>query len=272
MTAPGHANGKPPGATGRPAALVTGASAGLGEEFARQLAAAGHDLVLVARSGDRLDALAGELGSRHGVAVEVLVADLSDPAQLHSVETRVRVGSPLHTVVNNAGFGSFGRFWELPVASEVGQVEVNVRAVVALSHAALATMVPRGSGRLLNVSSTAGFAPGVGSATYGATKAFVTSFSEALHEETLRTGVHVTVLCPGFTRTGFQARAHVSTEGLPSFAWADPAAVVAAGLAALDRNEAVCVPRWVNKLVATAPRVAPRGLVRKVSAQVMRRL
>lgn len=258
--------------TNRPTALVTGASSGLGEEFARQLAAAGNDLVVVARTRERLEALATELRDAHGASVEVLAADLADPEQLHGVETRVRVGDPLHTVVNNAGFGTYGRFWELPVAGEVSEVEVNVRALVAISHAALATMVPRRSGRLLNISSTAGFVPNVGSAVYGATKAFVTSFTESLHEEALGEGVHVTVLCPGFTRTGFQERAGISTRGLPSFAWADAPSVVAAGLAALERNDAMCVPRWVNKAVAVSPHLAPRSVVRKISAQVLKRI
>jgi hypothetical protein len=251
---------------------VTGASSGLGEHFARALAASGHDLVLVARSRAELERLALELEKEHGVDGEVRVADLADAAQLTSVAARIEAGAPIDCVVNNAGFGHYGQFAALPLEGEIGQIAVNVVALVTLSHAALRTMVPRGSGKLLNVSSIGGFTPAPGGATYSATKAFVLSFTEALHEEVASSGVHVTVLCPGFTRTDFQQRAGVSTTSLPSAAWSDPGPVVAAGLAALARNHAVCVPGALNKVVAASPRFGPRGVVRRVSAGVMKRL
>ncbi len=256
----------------RPVALVTGASSGLGERFARDLAATGHDLVVVARHRHNLERLASELAAAHSTVTEVLPADLADPRELALVATRIRDGDPVDVLVNCAGFGSYGRFQDLPVEGETGQVDVNVTALVVLSHAALSVMVPRRSGRLLNVSSTAGFVPGPGSATYSATKAFVTSFTEALHEEVARSGVHVTALCPGFTRTNFQARAGVETRALPSFAWAEAGPVVAAGLAALEHNHAVCVPGFVNKVVAVSPRLGPRSLVRRVAGLVVNRL
>jgi short-subunit dehydrogenase len=258
--------------TNRPIALVTGASSGLGDGFARALAASGHDLILVARTGPALEKLAAELEQGHGAKSEVIVADLADAAQLASVAARITVATPVDTVINNAGFGHYGSFHQLPLTGEIGQIEVNIVALVTLSHAALDVMVPRGSGKLLNVSSIGAFAPAPGGATYSATKAFVLSFTEALHDEVAKDGVHVTALCPGFTRTEFQERAGVKTTGLPAAAWSDAAAVVRAGLSALDRNHAVCVPGAVNKFVAVSPRFGPRSLTRRISAVVMQRL
>jgi uncharacterized protein len=257
--------------TNRPIALITGASSGLGEQFARALAAKGHDLVLVARTRPALEKLAGELESQ-GARSEVLVADLADAAQLTSVAARITEATPVDTVINNAGFGHYGTFHQLPLTGEVGQIEVNIVALVTLSHAALDLMVPRRSGKLLNVSSIGAFAPAPGGATYSATKAFVLSFTEALHDEVVKDGVHVTALCPGFTRTEFQQRAGVQSGGVPKAAWSDAPDVVAAGLAALDANKAVCVPGFLNKVVAVSPRFGPRGLTRSISAGVMKRL
>jgi short-subunit dehydrogenase len=226
----------------------------------------------VARSGPALEKLAGELEQDHGATSEVLVADLADATQLASVATRIAGAPAVDTVINNAGFGHYGAFSDLPLAGEVGQIQVNVLALVTLSHAALGLMVPRRSGKLLNVSSIGAFAPAPGGATYSATKAFVLSFTEALHDEVAPAGVHVTALCPGFTRTEFQQRAGVESSGVPSVAWSDAPTVVAAGLAALERNQAVCVPGVLNKVVAVSPRFGPRGLTRRISAGVMKRL
>ncbi|HVC70952.1 MAG TPA: SDR family oxidoreductase [Acidimicrobiales bacterium] len=258
--------------TNRPMALVTGASSGLGDHFARALAASGHDLVLVARTGPALEKLAGELEQSDGAKCEVIAADLADAAQLATVAARIANGAAVDTVINNAGFGHYGAFRDLPLGGEIGQVQVNVTALVTLSHAALGVMVPRRRGKLLNVSSIGAFAPAPGGATYSATKAFVLSFTEALHDEVAKNGVHVTALCPGFTRTDFQQRAGVKTSGVPNAAWSDAPTVVAAGLAALDRNTAVCVPGLLNKFVAVSPRLGPRSLTRRISAGVMKRL
>jgi len=258
--------------TDRPIALVTGASSGLGDCFARALAATGHDLILVARTGPALEKLAAELEQDHGATSEVLVADLADEEQRALVATRIAREPAVDTVINNAGFGHYGAFADLPLTGEVGQIEVNILALVSLSHAALGVMVPRGRGKLLNVSSIGAFAPAPGGATYSATKAFVLSFTEAIHDEVAKAGVHVTALCPGFTRTDFQQRAGVKSSGVPNVAWSEAADVVAAGLAALDRNRAVCVPGFVNKFVAVSPRFGPRGLTRGISAGVMKRL
>jgi short-subunit dehydrogenase len=200
------------------------------------------------------------------------VADLADVAQRSTVVGRIADGAPLDTVINNAGFGRYGSFYQMPLAGEVGQIDVNITALVTLSHAALGVMVPRRSGKLLNVSSIGAFAPAPGGATYSATKAFVLSFTEALHDEVADSGVHVTALCPGFTRTEFQQRAGVQSSGVPNAAWSEAGDVVSAGLAALDHNKAVCVPGFLNKMVAVSPRFGPRGLTRGISGGVMKRL
>ncbi|MDQ1533791.1 MAG: uncharacterized protein QOF28_1552, partial [Actinomycetota bacterium] len=183
-------------------ALVTGASAGIGAEFVSQLASRGNDVVLVARDAARLEALATELGARHRVQTEVLVADLTDPAQLACIEDRLTDRArPVDVLVNNAGFGTNGRFSELDRDIETREVNLNVVALVRLTHAALGPMTERGSGGVLNVSSLAGGQPTPGNATYGATKAFVTSFTQSVREELRGTGVKITLVCPGFTRT-----------------------------------------------------------------------
>jgi short-subunit dehydrogenase len=252
---------------GSPSALVTGASRGIGREFASQLAAKGYHLVLVARDRGRLDQLSRHLELAHRVTAEVLEADLRRPEELARVEARLlAVDRPVDVLVNNAGHGSRGRFAELDVDAESGQIALNVTALVRLTHAALAAMVPRRRGAVLNVSSAAGFQPAPFSAVYAATKSFVTLFTEAIHEEVLGQGVKVSCLCPGFTRTEFQERAGVDGSWLPSFAWSSAKDVASAGLAALERNQAVCIPGAPNKLARLVP-LLPRGLVRRAAAK-----
>jgi uncharacterized protein len=255
----------------RPRALVTGASSGLGVSFARQLAAAGNDLVLVARRAEPMEHLGNELADAHGVRVEVLPADLADRTQVAKVAERIRTGD-VDIVVNNAGFGFYGPVTSHSPDQELHMVDVDVAAVVALSQAALEVMVPRRSGSLLNVSSVAAFAPTPDSATYSAAKSFVLLFTEAAHDEVAARGVKVSVLCPGFTRTNFQAAAGIEAKGLPGFVWAEADDVVRQGLAALARNQAVCVPGLINKVAAASPRFGPRPLVRRVAHTVMKRL
>lgn len=248
-------------------ALVTGASSGIGREFARQLAAAGTELVIVARTEDRLQELADELS----VACEVLVADLSDAADLARVESRLTdASSPIDLLVNNAGFGYQGVFHELDVDREADVVEVNVVAVLRLAHAAAGSMVSAGRGGILNVSSMAGFTATPGTATYAATKAFVTSFSEALRTELSPQGVNVSALCPGFTRTEFQERADYDASSVPAAAWQTPAEVAAAGLQGVDRNRAVVVPGALNKVGASVINALPGSLRRVVVERIAR--
>jgi short-subunit dehydrogenase len=251
---------------------VTGASAGIGEAFARNLAADGVDLVLVARRADRLEQLAASLRSPV-CRVEVLAADLADPADLERVAARVAdVEAPVDLLVNNAGFGTFGSFWELPIDRELAEIDTNVSALVRLTHAALARMVGDGRGAVLNVSSVAGNQPGPGDAVYAATKAFVTSFSEGLAEEVRGTGVSVTALCPGLTTSEFHEVARIDARnGAPGFMWMTAETVAAEGLDAAAKGKAVHVTGTANKVLSALAGVAPRALTRRAAGIVLSR-
>src|SRR5262249_41812637 len=203
-------------ATVRRRALVTGASTGLGAVFATVLARQRYDLTIVARSRERLEALAERLHRSDGVAVEVVVADLTQAAALSTVEQRVAADQRLELLVNNAGFATTGAFATLDPDQEEAEIRLNVTALVRLTRAALPGMIARGRGAIINVSSLAAFVPGPYDAIYGATKAFVNSFTEALHEELCGTGVHVQTLCPGFTYTEFQQRAGIDISQIPT--------------------------------------------------------
>jgi short-subunit dehydrogenase len=250
-----------------PVALITGASVGIGEQFARQLCERGHDVVLVARDSARLEALAKEIEAQGGRA-EVLPADLTDADQLAKVETRART---VDLLVNNAGFGTFGPFHTLDVDTETREINLNVIALVRLTHAAAAAMAERGRGGILNVSSLAGFQPGPANATYGATKAFVTSFTEAVHEELKGTGVSVTALCPGFTRTEFQVRANAPASDVPGFMWQEAPEVARAGLDGVAKNRAIVIPGATNKVMGNLSSVTPHAITRRVGALVLKR-
>lgn len=256
-------------------ALVTGASGGIGEAIARRLAADGTSLVVVARSADRLEALATEVRQRNGVEVEVLAADLEDGAGLARVEERVRAADrPVDLLVNNAGYGHGGAFVDGPADVHEGMIRLNVLALVRLTHAALPGMIARGSGTVLNISSVAGFQPLPYSATYAATKAFVTSFGESVAEEVRSAGVTVTTSCPGFTRTGFQARSGIGEAGddrIPRFAWMTADAVAGATLDAARRGDPLCVPGTGYKALVAVSRPAPLWLRRRVTARLTRR-
>jgi hypothetical protein len=253
-------------------AWVTGASAGIGAVFARRLAQEHFDLALVARSRERLDALAAEVTEAHGVACDVVPADLTVAAQLHGVAELIAGDGALERMVNNAGFGTVGPFAELDPDHEEEEIRLNVVALTRLTRAALPGMIARGHGAVINVSSMAAFQPAPQNATYAATKAFVNSFTEALHEELRGTGVQVQALCPGFTRTEFQDRAGIDVSGLPSFVWMTAEAVVDASLAALRRGEVVCVPGLGNRLFATATAAMPRALVRRIAGAAGKRM
>jgi short-subunit dehydrogenase len=254
-------------------ALVTGASAGIGRAFACGLAARGHDLVVVARDRDRLTALATELETEHGVTVEPLAADLVTGVGVDAVIARLRDPKrPVNLLVNNAGVGTFGRFAELDVDPEVAEVELNAVALVRLTHAALGVMATRRAGAVVNVSSVAGYQPTPNSATYGATKAFVNSFTHAVHDEMEGTGVHVMLVCPGFTHTEFHERAGLGPTALPAFVWRTADQVAAAALRDLDRRRAVSIPGALNHAAAIASRMAPAGITRRIARGVIGRL
>ena len=253
-------------------ALITGASAGIGTAFASQLAARGNTVVLVARDGERLESLAKELATRYGVGTEVMAADLTDPSQLAAVEARLSDREqPVDVLVNNAGFGTVGKLSELDRDTETREINLNVVALVRLTHAALGPMVERGRGGVLNVSSLAGGQPTPGNATYAATKAFVSSFTQSVHEELRGSGVKVTVVCPGFTRTEFQVRAGMDPGKVPGFLWQSAEEVAAGALDALEHNRAVYVPGTLNRLTANMVSVLPDAVTRRAAAFVVKR-
>jgi short-subunit dehydrogenase len=248
--------------------VITGASSGIGRAFAVALASAGTDVVLVARRRDRLEGLAAELRSAHGVDVEVLVADLTDSDQMAEVESRLGDGhKPVDLLVNNAGFATSGHFAALPVDEEVAEIALNVVAPVRLTRAVLPGMIERRHGGIVNVSSIASLQPLPHWATYAATKAYLTSFSEAVHEEVRGDGVVVLALLPGFTHTEFHGRAGVPPVGIPGPFWMDSEEVVGAALKALDRRRASHVPGLLNRAVATVSRLTPRALSRRIVAR-----
>jgi short-subunit dehydrogenase len=241
-----------PRSPGRPgaAALITGASSGIGAAFAWKLAAAGYDLVLVARRADRLDALAGELRQRHACAVEVLPADLTVAGDVERVAGRLAELPGLDLLINNAGFGVEGRFAQADIGPQLAMIRLHVLASVRLTHAALPGMTARGRGGIINVASLAGFIALPGAVSYCATKGYLITFSRALNLELTRSGVTVQALCPGLTHTEFHARQRsASAARLPEFMWMSAEAVVEASLAGLARGQAVCIPGWGNRVL-----------------------
>ncbi|MFS0912442.1 SDR family NAD(P)-dependent oxidoreductase [Microbacterium sp. 179-I 3D2 NHS] len=239
-----------------PTALITGASAGLGAEFARQLAQRRADLVLVARSEDALNALAGDLRSEYGIAVEVVVADLADDRGVETVAGRLRdAADPVDLLVNNAGFGLPLQFADNDIDDEVRHLRVHVEASMRLMHAALQTMRGRG-GRIINVASVAGF---LSRSTYSACKAWLIGFSRWANREYARDGVTVTAVCPGFTHTSFHERMGLAAgkEGVPTILWLDARDVVREGLRDAARGKAVSIPSLRYKAVVALTRLLP---------------
>src|SRR3954447_4236947 len=259
---------------GRQTALITGASAGIGLELARLFAAGGYDLVLVARSAGRLEELAGELRSRHGVTVRALAKDLARPESPEEIFRDLEAaGVAVDVLVNNAGFGTFGPFAETDLGQELEELQLNVVTLTHLAKKFLPGMLARRRGGILNVGSTAGFQPGPWMAVYYATKAYVLSFSEALAEELGGTGVTVSVLCPGPTQTEFQQRAGMDSSKL--FAGllrvADAAAVARAGYEGFRAGKRVVIPGLLNKIGVQSIRVTPRALAAKVVKKMQER-
>ena len=255
-----------------PVALVTGASSGIGHTFARTLAARGYDIVAVARDKQRLDTLADHVSARHGRAVDVLPADLTDAGQLAVVEERLAHGAPVDLLVNNAGFGARARFAEHDPDAIEAEIMLNVVALTRLTRAALPAMLARRSGAIVNVSSFASFQAAPTWAVYTATKAYVTSFSESVHEEVRGSGVRVLALCPGMTSTEFQERNGFDPSRVPKMAWSTPEAVVEVALRDLERGRAVSVPGLSNKGLVALSHLLPRALARRTAAAVANRL
>ena len=245
-------------------ALITGASAGLGVEFARQLAKRGHRLVLAARRKDRLDALVAELGNARAVAIDL--GEAGSAAKL--VANIEAAGETIGLLVNNAGFGLRGKFAELDSAREREMIDLNIGALTDLCRGVAPGMIERRSGAILNVASTAAFQPGPNMAVYFATKAYVLSFTEALHEELKPHGIKVSALCPGPTRTEFGAVAGFGDGGSFDRIAMDAATVVRLGLEGLDKNRAVVVTGALNKIGAASTRFVPRPIVRKIAGSL----
>ncbi|GAB95558.1 hypothetical protein BJY21_001090 [Kineosphaera limosa] len=255
-------------------ALITGASAGLGAQFANTLAARGHDLVLVARNVEALEALAGQLREAAGVRVEVLPADLADRQALQVVADRVAGDGPpggagqVDLLVNNAGFGLRTAFLQSDVADEEKALDVMCRAVLVLSHAAGRAMSQRGHGGILNVASVAAFVPG---GSYSAAKAWVTTFTQGLANDLAAHGVLVSAVCPGFTHTEFHQRAQMNMSRLPEFAWLEADQVVDVALRDLARGRAISVPGAPYKALTALLQATPPGLASRATLALGRR-
>jgi len=245
-------------------ALVTGASAGLGVEFARQLSKRGHRLVLAARRKERLEELAKELGEARAVAIDLSKTNAATKlmADLAANDEEVEL------LVNNAGFGLMGRFATADAKRLRQMIDLNVGTLADLCRAVAPGMIERKSGGIVNVASTAAFQPGPNMAVYFATKAFVLSFTEAMHEELKPHGIHVTCLCPGPTRTEFGDVAGFGGNGMFDRVAMESPDVVTAGLEGLDKNRAVVVPGLLNKISANSGRFAPRSVVRKIAGAI----
>lgn len=261
----------------RPIALVTGASSGIGKAFSILLAKGEvfepHDLVIVARTKHRLEELAEEIKNQYKVNTEVLVADLTTPEGVDLTKQRLRQeNKPVDILINNAGFSIGGNFSSLLEDDIIAQINLNVIALTKLMHAALVQMQQRGKGYILNVSSVAGFTPAPQSATYSATKAFVTLLGESVALELKTTGINLTTLCPGFTRTEFQERAGVARDAVPSFLWQEAEAVAKEGLLGLKNNKSLVIPGVHNKVAYWALKMTPSSVVKAAAKVVTSRL
>ena len=252
------------------ATLVTGASGGIGEVFARRLAAEGHNLVLAARSEDKLNQLAGELSGRHGIEAVPIAIDLTGAdADERLFEETEKNSIEIDWLINNAGFGSMGDFASLDLDRELGMIDLNVRCLVGLTHRYLAGMRQRRRGTIINVSSAAGFQPIPFMATYAATKAFVTSFSEAVAEESRPYGIQVLALCPGSTETNFHAAANAD-RALSVKGQETPEQVVETAMKAVGTGRTKIVSGWTNWAVASVTNFVPNSLITRTMARAMR--
>jgi short-subunit dehydrogenase len=258
---------------GKPTALITGASGGIGLELARVFAREGHNLVLVARSADKLQALAGELSGKHGIAALALSSDLSTPAAPQQVyDELARQGITVDVLVNNAGYATYGHFHELDMTKDLNMAHLNMITLTHLTRLFLPGMVERKRGRVLNVASTAAFMPGPLMAVYYATKAYVLSLSEALAEELKGTGVTVTALCPGPTQSGFQERAAMQESKLVQNGLMSGAVVAEAAFQATMTGKRLVIPGLMNQLMVMLPRFLPRWMVPGIVIQAQSRV
>jgi short-subunit dehydrogenase len=250
--------------------LITGASSGIGEVFARKLAARGRNVLLVARSEDKLITLCNELGRSHSIRAQYVALDLSEPESPARLFEEVEKRSlSVDMLINNAGFGSMGEFAQLDLARELNMIDLNIKSLVELTHLFLQPMLERKQGTIINVASTAAFQPVPFMATYAATKAFVLSFSEALWEENRTHGIQVLALCPGVTDTNFfeAARGHKP----PARVSQTPEEVVDTALRGLARGKSHVISGWTNFIMTQSERLAPRSLITRVAGRMMRK-
>ena len=249
--------------------LITGASSGIGEVFARKLAARGRNVLLVARSEDKLVTLCNELGRSNSIRAQYVALDLSKPeSPARLFEEADKRGLTVDLLINNAGFGSMGEFSKLDLARELNMVDLNIKSLVDLTHRFLGPMIDRKQGAIINVASTAAFQPVPFMATYAGTKAFVLSFSEALWEENRSHGVHVMALCPGVTETNFFEAAHGKKP--PARVSQTPEEVVDVALRGLARGKSSVISGWMNLFMVESERLVPRSLVTRLAGRMMR--
>lgn len=258
---------------GRALAVITGASAGIGEVFARKLAAQGYDLMLVARRRDRLEQIAEELSRAYGIAAEVAPADLTRDEDLHALEQRLAGDSRLELLVNNAGFGVKGRFYEAPVEDHERMHRLHVMATMRLSHAALRNMVPKDRGAIINVASVAGFTTSPGGTSYSATKFWINAFSEGLWLDlkTRRSQVRVQSLCPGFTYSEFHDVMGMDRGAIPKSWWTTADFVVDESLRGLETGKLFVIPGWRYRLLVAVYKFVPPGIRRNASIRFARK-
>ena len=256
-------------AQGMPTALITGGTSGIGAEFARQLAARGTDLVLVARDRERLEEYADQLRTEHAVEVEILSADLADREQTQTVAERVESSDhPIDMLVNNAGFGLRSTLLQPDTDIDERALDVMCRGVLVLGGAAARAMKQRGRGTIINTSSVAGF---FAMGHYSAIKAWVTAYSQSLAVQLKGTGVTVTTLCPGWVRTEFHERANINSRSIPDFAWIDKELLVSEALRDADRGKAISIPAIGWKVAITGARFLPKPVIRWISAKLISR-
>ena len=258
----------------RPLALITGASTGIGATFARQLAARGYDVLLVARRRELLETLAHELQSSYKIGAEILPADLTSDADLAAVEQRIAAAGNLELLVNNAGFGTIGKFFKVDVKGQDQMHRLHVLATLRLTHAVLPGMVARNQGAVINVSSVAGFWQAPGSISYCATKAWINSFTEGLYLELKGSGsaVKVQALCPGYTYSEFHDALEFDRSHIPRWLWMRADDVVTSSLRGLDRDALFVVPGWQYKIAVALLRMIPRSIGHAVAVRQARAL
>ncbi|MCZ8343632.1 MAG: SDR family oxidoreductase [Leptospira sp.] len=249
-------------------AYITGASQGIGKEFVKALCK-NYNVFLIARSESDLKKVIQELEPQSRGILKYFTFDLSRKKEWEELSSILQKDTDFELLVNNAGFGTVGEFAELPLETELDEINLNVKALVALSHVALHSFKKRQKGFLINVASIAGYLPAPGSAIYAATKAFVKSFTESIHEEARNYNVFVQALCPGLTHSDFHRRAGIEKSKYPDFMWQDASEVVEESLNALRYNQAVCITGSVNQGAVTISELMPRGLLRRLSGKFL---